>query len=169
MKNLKLISLVFTSMLVLGGCAQTNTPTESETSLKDKIENLSNYSLVTDATEKSQIVPTCDSFSNDFAKKVIDGDVKKLTLFKPKSNESWASELRLYAVPSYGLTESDFAKINACGELGSAFVSKMIDENMIFENTNCSGGAAPDKDQAEYADFQDCLVVEQEIAQYFGK
>ncbi|MFA6305677.1 MAG: hypothetical protein WC651_03025 [Candidatus Gracilibacteria bacterium] len=175
MKNLKFIFFVGVVAIGLVGCAQTQTTPVAEnettpvvqittTSLKDKIENLANYSVVTNKDEKSVIVSVCDDFTKAYADKVMNGDVKRLVLYEAENN-LW-SRLEVYSVPSYGLTEKDFEKVSACGELGSKTALKLISGNILWGYAYCSAGAIPTSDENGYAEYQDCTVVEKQLADY---
>ncbi|MCK9186273.1 hypothetical protein M0P48_02440, partial [Candidatus Gracilibacteria bacterium] len=121
-------------------------------------------SVVTNKDEKSVIVSVCDDFTKAYADKVMNGDVKRLVLYEA-ANNLW-SRLELYSVPSYGLTEKDFDKVSACGELGSKSALKLISGNILWGYTSCSAGAIPTSDENGYADYQDCTVVEKQLADY---
>ena len=160
--------------LLFVGCAGQEVPLEgdvvvddvevSETpTLADKIEDFSNYTLVTDADVKS-FVPACDEYSEAFAQKVADGEVKVLNLY-PSDNYG----LAVYLTPNYdGWTEADFAKVNSCGELGSVTVRKVVADSLLWSYPNCTAGAIPTSDQVGYQEFVECTAVEGELDQYLG-
>lgn len=136
-------------------------------SLKDRIENLANYTVVTDKEEKEMVVASCDDFTNVYAAKVMKGDMKKLTLFQDTTGANYS--LYMYAVPAYGLTESDFARFNKCSELASKQMVGIVDGQILFTYPRCSAGAIPAVNEPGYADWQACSKVEQDLDSYLQK
>jgi len=182
----KMVLSGVTLLLVLGGCSlnfqpQTTAPTQDDSStptvtvepttpaqdasIKSKIENFNSYTLVADATEKSSVVASCDDYTKAYVEKVNKGDVKKLSLYESKDN---LYDLRVYVIPNYdNLTFKDLKdKVGKCGELGSNFPLKTVNDNVIWGWSSCTGGAAPTKDQPGYDDFVKCTEVEKQLDTY---
>lgn len=159
-------------LVVFTGCAQKNVPVEDDTgsdvsgsedvTLKNKIEDPSNYTVITDANVKS-FVSTCDEYSKAFAQKVVDGDVERLYLY---TGGDYA--LQVYMTPNYdNWTEADFDKVNKCGELGSVLVRNVVADSLIWSYPYCSAGVKPNTDEPGYEQFMECTVVEEQLVEYF--
>lgn len=145
--------------VLLVGCSGN----DATTTFTEKIEDFSNYDSVTDVNAKS-FVPVCDEYSETFAQKVKEGEVKQLSLYA-----SGDYDLDVYMTPNYdNWTESDFSKVNNCGELGSITVVKIVEDSLLWSYSNCTAGAVPSSDQMGYEAFVECTAVEKELDQYLG-
>lgn len=178
MKNLRLISMFLVCSVLLIGCTPkveespavetpivetpaVTTPEPAEVSLKDKIEDFSSYTLVTDPSITS-FVPTCDGYSQEFAKKVDGGDIKRLLLY---GDGDYALDVMM--TPNYdNWTEADFDKVNDCGELGSVLAVKIVEDSLLWSYPHCSAGAVPTEKEPGYVYYKACLEVETKLAKY---
>lgn len=178
MKKLAALIGVLTMSSLLVGCApkQEVPPTDqgapvvqeepTTLSLAQKIEDFSGYTVVDKAEEKA-FVPVCDDYTTAFAKKVTDGEVKKLALYASDVNGGY--NLNLYATPNYDKwTAADFTKVSNCGELGSVVPLKVVGDNVIWGYPYCSAGAVPAADETGYKEYTECSKVETQLKGYFG-
>jgi len=89
-----------------------------------------------------------------------------------KALPSNMSDITLYKTtnPDKLTKEEVKAIVEPCAELGANRVLKVTDDYIILGYPECSAGIIPDqKFQPElYADYEDCLVVQEELYDYFG-
>ncbi len=83
-------------------------------------------------------------------------EIKKLTLFSSDS-----MNLELYK------TINDI--VNECAQLGSNHALEVTDDYIIWGYPNCTAGLAPSPDsQPEmYADYEDCMIVQDELYELY--
>ncbi len=175
MKTFKLIALASGISIVMMGCATTDVPVEdidkTETpvvdevvSFQDKIEDFSGYELVTDPSITS-FVPTCDGYSQEFAQKVDDGEIKRLLLY---GGGDYALDVMM--TPNYdNWTEADFDKVNSCGELGSVLAVKVVGDSLLWSYPHCTAGVAPNNADPGYKYFTECEAVATELNEYLAQ
>lgn len=139
---------------------------QEDLSTKGKLENFANYTVVTDVSRKD-IVPVCGEYSENFAKRVKEGEVKELVLYKSMSG-NW--DLTVYLTPNYDTwTEAAFSQVNDCGEGGSIVALKAFPDAVMWGLPACSLGAIPAKTDKEYSEFQGCESTLSELNKYLGK
>ncbi|MFC1656226.1 hypothetical protein ACFL3C_05125, partial [Patescibacteria group bacterium] len=138
---------------------------EEDMTVAEMIEDFDSY-VESDVDPLLECAPTSEEALEFIAGATEDG-IKELKLM---DTTNYRMTLYLTANPDKVDTEA-FKKVisdGACSELGTNDPLKAYDDYLLWGHSMCtSGGPAPSEDAPDYKDFQKCLELQTEVAEYF--
>jgi len=147
-------------------------PSKKETSFQENIENWDTYKAATEEDREYLVTASGSSciHLDNFMETVIQGEIKKLTLYK--SDPPWPLDLRVYLTPNYEqwITGEFQEKLRSCGELGTPTALKAHPDHLLWGYPNCNAGLAPSPNiQPAYLNYTECIKVQEKLDEYLSQ
>jgi len=147
------------------------TAEQKEMSVASKIEDDSAWAVAYyEYDELYPIFAACNAETKALSDKLKDTKVGFLSLLYTTDMSGAGYNIEIVRTANPDLLNKDqlSAMINECSGLGSNQVLMATKDAIYWGYPYCSAGAIPTPESQEYKDYQDCLDIQQQVADYFG-